>query len=144
MLPKAATDAVNSVPEMKIRKIDVVYDQKYQGRSLQQMWVRLYTDNGITGVGETYWNTEAQIGVLKDKKNLILRHDAIEMTTFMDDIRYNSWGGSGGADMKIISALNMAQWDILGKAANMPVLSSLAANTVQSRGFITPVMLSPA
>jgi L-alanine-DL-glutamate epimerase-like enolase superfamily enzyme len=89
------------------------------------MWVRLYTDNGIVGVGETYWNTEAQVGVLRDKKNLILGHDAIEMTTFMDNIRNDSWGGSSGADMKIISALNMAQWDILGKAANMPVYKLL-------------------
>ncbi|HLN21807.1 MAG TPA: mandelate racemase/muconate lactonizing enzyme family protein [Bacteroidales bacterium] len=124
-LPEPAISAVNSVPEMKIKKIDVVRDQKYQGRSLQQMWVRLYTDNGIVGVGETYWNTEAQVGVLKDKKDMILGHDAIEMTTFMDDFRNNSWGGSSGADMKIISALNMAQWDILGKAANMPVYKLL-------------------
>jgi len=56
---------------------------------------------------------------------MILGHDAIEMTTLMDDIRYNSWGGSSGADMKIISALNMAQWDILGKAANLPVYKLL-------------------
>lgn len=125
MLPQPATDAVDAVPEMKIKKIDVVYDHKFEGRSLQQMWVRLYTDNGIVGVGETYWNTNAQIGVLKDKKNLILGHDAIEMTTFMDTIRNDSWGGSNGADMKIISALNMAQWDILGKAANMPVYKLL-------------------
>ena len=110
---------------MKIKKIDVVYDHKFEGRSLQQMWVRLYTDNGIVGVGETYWNTNAQIGVLKDKKNLILGHDAIEMTTLMDNIRNDSWGGSSGADMKIISAINMAQWDILGKAANMPVYKLL-------------------
>jgi galactonate dehydratase len=125
MLPEPATTAVNTVPEMKIKKIDVVRDQKFQGRNLQQMWVRLYTDNGIVGVGETYWNTNAQVGVLKDKKDMILGHDAIEMTTLMDDIRYNSWGGSSGADMKIISALNMAQWDILGKAANLPVYKLL-------------------
>ncbi|HOU02295.1 MAG TPA: mandelate racemase/muconate lactonizing enzyme family protein [Bacteroidales bacterium] len=125
MLAEPATAAVNTVPEMKIKKIDVVRDHKFQGRSLQQMWVRLYTDNGIVGVGETYWNTNAQVGVLRDKKNMILGHDAIEMTTFMDDIRNDSWGGSSGADMKIISAINMAQWDILGKAANMPVYKLL-------------------
>lgn len=125
LLPMPATEAVNTVPEMKIKKIDVVYDHKFEGRSLQQMWVRLYTDNGIVGVGETYWNTNAQMGVLKDKKNLILGHDAIEMTTLMDSIRNDSWGGSSGADMKIISAINMAQWDILGKAANMPVYKLL-------------------
>jgi L-alanine-DL-glutamate epimerase-like enolase superfamily enzyme len=124
-IPEPLFVAINTVPEMKIKKIDVVRDHKFKGRSLQPMWVRLYTDNGIVGVGETYWNTEAQVGVLKDKKNLILGHDAIEMTSFMDNIRYNSWGGSSGADMKIISALNMAQMDILGKAANMPVYKLL-------------------
>ena len=51
LLPMPATEAVNIVPEMKIKKIDVVYDHKFEGRSLQQMWVRLYTDNGIVGVG---------------------------------------------------------------------------------------------
>jgi galactonate dehydratase len=125
MLPEPAIAAVNTVPEMKITKIDVVRDQKFEGRNLQQMWVRLYTDNGIVGVGETYWNTNAQVGVLKDKKDMILGHDAIEMTSPMLDIRFNSWGGSSGADMKIISAINMAQWDILGKAANMPIYKLL-------------------
>lgn len=125
MLPESARDAAASVPDMKITKIDVVRDHTFEGRSLQQMWVRLYTDNGIMGVGETYWNTNAQVGVLKDKKDLILGHDAIEMTSPMLDIRYQSWGGSSGADMKIISAINMAQWDILGKAADMPVYKLL-------------------
>ncbi len=125
ILPEQATAAVETAPEMKIKKIDVVRDLKFQGRKLQPMWVRLYTDNGIVGVGETYWNTNAQVGVLKDKKDYLLGHDALEMTTIMDEIRYSSWGGSSGADMKIISAINMAQWDILGKAANMPVYKLL-------------------
>lgn len=125
MLPEQAIAAVKTVPEMKITKIDVVRDMKFKGQNMQQMWVRLYTNNGIVGVGETYWNTNAQVGVLKDKKNLILGHDAIEMTSFMESFRMDSWGGSSGADMKIISALNMAQWDILGKAANMPVYKLL-------------------
>jgi len=125
LLPEPALHAANSVPEMKITKIDVVRDQKFEGRALQQMWVRLYTDNGIVGVGETYWNTNAQAGVLRDKKELLLGHDAIEMTSPMLDIRFNSWGGASGADMKVISAVNMAQWDILGKAANMPVYKLL-------------------
>lgn len=125
LLPEPAISAVNSVPDMRITRIDVVRDQKFEGRSLQQMWVRLYTDNGIVGVGETYWNTEAQIGVLRDKKNILLGKDAIEMTTPMDAIRRESWGGSNGSDMKVISAINMAQWDILGKAANMPVYKLL-------------------
>jgi hypothetical protein len=66
LLPEPATTAVNTVPEMKIKKIDVVYDHKFEGQSLQQMWVRHYTDNGIVGVGETWWNTNAQMGVLKE------------------------------------------------------------------------------
>ena len=77
LLPEPAIAAVNTVPDMKITKVDVVRDHTFEGRSLQQMWVRLYTDNGIVGVGETYWNTNAQVGVLKDKINMILGHDAM-------------------------------------------------------------------
>ena len=72
MFPKPTTGTLNTVPEMKITKIDVVYDFKSRYKEPGDpwfMWVRLYTDNGIVGVGETYWNTEAQVGVLKDKKN---------------------------------------------------------------------------
>ena len=124
-LPEPALHAAETVPNMKIVKIDVIRDQKFQGRSLQPMVLRLYTDNGIVGIGETYWNTNAQVGVLRDKKDLILGRDAIEMISPMLDIRYQSWGGASGADMKVISAINMAQWDILGKAANMPVYKLL-------------------
>lgn len=125
VLQESILNATETVPDMKITKIDVVRDHKFEGKNLQQMWIRLYTDNGIIGVGETYWNTNAQVGVLRDKKNLLLGHDAIEMTSPMLDFRFNSWGGSSGADMKVISAINMAQWDILGKAANMPVYKLL-------------------
>jgi L-alanine-DL-glutamate epimerase-like enolase superfamily enzyme len=125
LLPEPALNAAASVPEMKITKIDVVRDLQFEGRKLQPMWVRLHTDNGIMGVGETYWNTNVQVGVLQDKKDLLLGHDAIEMTSPMLDLRFNSWGGASGADMKVISAINMAQWDILGQAANMPVYKLL-------------------
>ena len=59
--------AVKSAEPMKITKIEAVRfrpDLKIDGHGVVWMWVRLHTNNGIVGVGETYPFTEGQIGML--------------------------------------------------------------------------------
>ncbi|MFC1538443.1 mandelate racemase/muconate lactonizing enzyme family protein, partial [Candidatus Latescibacterota bacterium] len=89
-------------------------------------WVRLHTDNGLTGIGESYPRVQSQSGALKDFANMIIGRDARNIERMWRDMYGRaSFTVTGGAEMRIISAVNTAQWDILGKALNVPIYTLL-------------------
>ncbi|MFC1541541.1 mandelate racemase/muconate lactonizing enzyme family protein, partial [Candidatus Latescibacterota bacterium] len=113
--------AVANIEPMRITKIESVRFK--QGGFV---WVRLYTDNGLVGVGETYGGNNSEIGVLKDRARLIIGKDPRNIERLWRDLyAAMSFQVTGGAEMRILSAVNMAQWDLLGKAVGVPVYSLL-------------------
>ena len=121
MLSPDVLSAVNSMDPLKITKIEAI---RFKQRNMT--WVRLHTDQGIVGLGETYPKTNAQIGALKDLSQYIIGKDAKNIEgiwRFLYD--RNSHEVAGGAEMRIISAINIAQWDILGKALGVPIYTLL-------------------
>jgi L-alanine-DL-glutamate epimerase-like enolase superfamily enzyme len=117
---KEAQAAADGVGPMKITKIDAVrfrQDLKIQGIAPNWMWVRLHTDKGIVGLGESYPGYEAHRGARKDPTRI----DRLWQDVFYR-ISYQPWGG---ADTRILTAVNIAQWDILGKASGLPVYKLL-------------------
>ncbi len=121
MLSPDVLSAVNSMDPLKITKIEAI---RFKQRSMT--WVRLHTDQGIVGLGETYPKTNAQIGALKDLSRYIIGKDAKNIEGIWRFL-YNrcSVNVTGGAEMRIISAVNIAQWDILGKALGVPIYTLL-------------------
>src|ERR1044072_135087 len=94
------------------------------------MWVRLLTDKGIAGIGETYPSTNSQVGALRDRARSLMGRDPRDVdglwrTPYKDEAMRTA----GGADMRILSAINMAQLDILGKASGMPLYRLLGGRT---------------
>jgi len=127
LIPSESISAVNDTEPMKITKIETVRFK--QGGF---MWVRLYTNNGFIGVGETYFGINSQIGVLKDRSNIIIGKDPRDIERIWRDLYGRmSFQVTGGAEMRILSAINMAQWDILGKALGTPVYSLLGGKAQQ-------------
>ena len=60
---------LQNIEPLKITKIETVrFDKKLKvaERSIQWMWVRIHTDRGIIGTGETYPFNEANEAVIKD------------------------------------------------------------------------------
>jgi galactonate dehydratase len=129
-VPPKAISAINNADPMKITKVEVVRfrpDLKTDGHGVPWMWVRLNTNNGIVGVGETYPYTEGQVGMLKDLEERnwmgnISGRDPRDIEgrwrEVFAQIAFHGWGGS---DMRILTAINIAQWDILGKALGVPI-----------------------
>lgn len=99
----------------------------YGGRYF--IFIKLTTDDGITGVGEAYTATvspEVVVQMLEDTFERYFQDQAIAIESLWR--RVYSSGFSQRPDISmggIISALEMACWDILGKAANMPVYQML-------------------
>lgn len=95
-------------------------------------WVRLTTDKGIVGVGETYPFSSGELGALKDYARLLIGQDPRNIDGIWKKAYHDmSMRNAGGADMRILSAINMAQLDILGKSVGAPAYRLLGGKTRQ-------------
>lgn len=94
---------------------------------VQWLWVRIHTDSGLVGLGETYPNPEAEKAVVHQKLAPVLlgRDPSAIDRLWMDMFQAVSYSGWAGAEMRAISAIDIALWDLAGKAAGMPVYQLL-------------------
>jgi L-alanine-DL-glutamate epimerase-like enolase superfamily enzyme len=130
-LPAATRAAIDNTEPMKITRIDAITFRKDlhigggSGGSedgAEFWWVRLHTDKGIQGLGETYPFPQAEVGALKEHAELIMGRDPRDIDGIWRDIHFEgAMRTTGGADMRMLSAINMAQLDILGQASGLPL-----------------------
>src|SRR4030095_16073865 len=132
-IPLAAARAAAAVGPMKITKVEVVRfrrDLRIQGLAPNWTWVRLHTDTGLIGIGESYPTQEAHIGALREIAPLLLGKDPTRIDRLWQDIFYRiSYQPWGGAEFRMLTAINIAQWDILGKASGLPVYKLLGGKS---------------
>jgi L-alanine-DL-glutamate epimerase-like enolase superfamily enzyme len=132
--PEARAAAAASGP-IKITKVEAIRfrrDLRIQGLYPNWTWVRLHTDSGLTGVGESYPTDEAHMGALKQLASMVIGRDATDIERLWQDIFYRiSYQPWGGAEFRMLTAVNIAQWDILGKAASLPVYKLLGGRAQQ-------------
>lgn len=97
--------------------------------------VRINTDEGISGYGEiglAYGDaTYAQVGMARDFAKLIIGMDPMNNEEIWEKIfRKTFWGMGGGTVVFAgISAIDIALWDIKGKALGAPVYQLLGGKT---------------
>jgi galactonate dehydratase len=86
------------------------------------MWVRVHTDEGLTGLGETYFGAASAEADLHERiAPLLLGEDASRIDHLNRRMRpYVGFAGTG-AEMRALSAVDVALWDIAGKAKGQPV-----------------------
>jgi L-alanine-DL-glutamate epimerase-like enolase superfamily enzyme len=97
------------------------------------IWVRLHTDEGLTGLGETFMGAAAVEAYLHEwAAPKLLGQDPLAIESRNRDITgYLGWRGSG-VETRGNSAIDIALWDIFGKAANMPVHTALGGKSRDS------------
>jgi L-alanine-DL-glutamate epimerase-like enolase superfamily enzyme len=136
--PAALRAATEKTGPMKITRIEAVTFRKDlhvgggSGGSdnAEFWWVRLHTDQGIVGTGETYPFSNSEIGVLKDQAHSLIGRDPRDVDGIWRNFYFQaSMRTAGGAEMRALSAINMAQLDILGQAAGMPLYRLLGGRT---------------
>ncbi len=124
-VPRLALEAAEAVGPLKITRIEAVRfnpERRIQGIAPNWIWVRLHTDKGLVGVGETYPGHEAHVGALRELAPFVLGKDSTQIERLWQDLYYQiSYRPVGGAEFRILTAINIAQWDLLGQAAGMPV-----------------------
>jgi L-alanine-DL-glutamate epimerase-like enolase superfamily enzyme len=84
--------------------------------------VRVETDKGVTGLGEAYWGAGVANLVHKAKPLLIGQNPTNIGKLYDIMIRCLSGEGSqGGATVTAVSGIEIALWDLLGRAHNVPI-----------------------
>jgi L-alanine-DL-glutamate epimerase-like enolase superfamily enzyme len=95
--------------------------------------IEIQTDEGLFGIGSCFTNrvfVEASLTVLKP---LLIGETVFEAERVSEKLRQMTfWYGRGGAVEHTISGIDIALWDLMGKALNQPV-SRLLGGTYRDR-----------
>lgn len=91
------------------------------------VFVKVYTDEGIDGVGEgtLEYKEKALCGAIEHIKSYLLDKDPRQIEKHYHDIYRDAYWRGGAVLMSALSAVEMALWDILGKSLGVPVYQLL-------------------
>ncbi len=91
------------------------------------VFVKVYTDEGICGVGEgtLEYKEKALVGAVEHIKSYLLGKDPLTIEKHYHDLYRDAYWRGGVVLMSALSAVEQALWDILGKYLNVPVYQLL-------------------
>ena len=97
------------------------------------LWVRVHADNGLTGLGETYFGASACEADIHDRvAPIILGEDARKIEYLNMRMQpYTGFTGSG-VEVRALAAVDVALWDLMAKSANLPLCDALGGRTRDS------------
>ena len=93
--------------------------------------IRVQTDEGITGIGEAHTNPEVSRAILNSPlcsvsasglARLLIGENPLHINRLYDKLyKHTQTYGRRGAVMHVISGIDIALWDILGKVTGQPI-----------------------
>lgn len=91
------------------------------------VFVKVYTDEGIDGVGEATleYKEKALIGAVEHLKEYLVGESPLDIEKHWHNIYRDAYWRGGAVLMSALSAVEMALWDILGKKLGVPVYQLL-------------------
>ncbi|HEV7369667.1 mandelate racemase/muconate lactonizing enzyme family protein [Arenibaculum sp.] len=97
------------------------------------VWVLLHTDEGVTGLGETFMGAAAVEAYLHESAApRLIGRDPLQIEAINRDlIGYLGWRGAG-VETRGNSAVDIALWDVFGKALGVPVSVALGGRSRES------------
>jgi L-alanine-DL-glutamate epimerase-like enolase superfamily enzyme len=104
---------------MKITAVETIQ----LGEFPNLVWVQVHTDEGLIGLGEAFFGASAAAAYIHESAApRLLGHDPLAIDrhsrTLLDT--YVGFSGSG-AEMRGLSALDIALWDLFGQATGQPI-----------------------
>jgi D-galactarolactone cycloisomerase len=101
---------------------DTGWDFKFDPQENLHTLIEVKTDEGITGVGSVYTSLALVDASLRLLKPFLIGENALEPERVSEKLHQMTfWNGRGGAVTHTISGIDIALWDILGKATGQPV-----------------------
>ena len=104
----------------KITKIETLTNSKYA----KIIWVKIYDESGEYGIGETSWGPETvETHILTDIAPQIIGENPLNIEKLWVDIcKLGITVRPNGAEVRALSAIDIALWDLAGKLTNQPLV----------------------
>ena len=108
---------------MKITRLETIWLDEQPNTT----WVRIFTDDGLVGLGETFYVPRAISAMVHDVfANLLLGRSAFDIESHWQNMFYTvNFFGYGGSETRAISAVDVALWDLLGQYTGQPIYNLL-------------------
>src|SRR5579864_3200872 len=108
---------------MKITRLETIWFDEQPNT----MWVRIHTDDGLIGLGETYYVPRAVSAMIHDVfATLLLNRSPLDVENHWNNMFSTvNFFGFAGTEMRAISAVDVALWDILGQHTGQPIYTLL-------------------
>ena len=122
-ITKIETIRVEPVPNSEWQRVSPQTRQASPGN----LWVRIYTDTGLVGLGETFYVPRAVSAVIHDTyAPLLIGRDPLDIENHWNNMfSLANFFGYAGAEMRAISAIDIALWDLAGQHTGQPIYSLL-------------------
>ena len=136
---------IKTYPILSMAKQPCYYSQEWVDRK-QSLLVEILTDEGISGWGESFCSTQPpqilKAVVEHAYKEKLIGRDPLDNEVIYEEL-YNMTRayGQGGVTSIALSCIDMALWDIKGKALNLPIYKLLGG---AYRTQVTPYASGPA
>ena len=110
-------------PKLKITEIRTA-EVRVHG---YQVHIRVYTDQGIIGQGETTDASEGNVPLIRSFARMLVGQDPLNIEAAFERIRTSGIfaGAQGGQYVTALTGVEIALWDIAGKALGLPVYQLL-------------------
>jgi galactonate dehydratase len=111
---------------MKITKLETIRIAEFP----QLLWLHIYTDEGLTGLGETFFNPiSVESYIHEEIATRLIGRDALAIDAIARDLVTYVGFRSTGVEARAASAVDIALWDLFGKSAGMPIVQMLGGWT---------------
>jgi L-alanine-DL-glutamate epimerase-like enolase superfamily enzyme len=111
---------------VKITKIETIRITEFP----QLLWVQVYSDEGLKGLGETFFSaTSVEAYLHDDVAPRLIGRDALALDAIARDLVGYLGFRSTGVEVRAASAIDIALWDLFGKSAGKPVVQMLGGWT---------------
>lgn len=114
---------VSKVKTVKITEVEVLRMRAHTEPKNNWLFVRVHTDSGITGIGEgsLQYKDAALVAEIEAFGTYLKGKDPFQIEHLWTSMhRRVTWSG-GAVTISAISAIDLALWDIKGKALGVPV-----------------------
>src|SRR5258708_5252796 len=112
---------------MKITELETIQLEEFPNI----LFVQVHTDEGLVGLGETFFGAKAVAGFVHETASTrLLGQDALAIDKHSKTLlNYYVGYSSSGAEVRGASAIDIALWDLLGQATGQPIYQLLGGLT---------------